>query len=339
LPILKGHSQASIGAICGRNRGRAEEMAVKFGIPSVYTDYADMIQEENLDAVVIAVPDDLHYPITMAALDAGLHVLCEKPMAFTLEQASQMLAKAEAMRVKHMVYFTWRWVPYFRLLHRLVSQGYIGRCYDAHFYYVGGYARGGEYQWKWDQQHGLGVLGDLGAHMIDQALLTVGEIARVHASLSVRVPKTHPEGKVFEAANDSATLTVQFKNGATGTIFTSAAVEAGDGPQRITLYGEKGTLDVVSNMNAWTVRGLQGKESEFQDIPIPDEFMRGSDPEPSFNQILQTFMVQSIGTRLFIDSIIADQPVTPGFYEGMKVQEVIEAAFESDRSGCWVDVS
>lgn len=49
-------------------------------------------------------------------------------------------------------------------------------------------------------------------------------------------------------------------------------------------------------------------------------------------------MVQSIGTRLFIDSILADQPVTPGFYEGMKVQEVIEAAFESDRSGCWVDV-
>jgi predicted dehydrogenase len=144
---------------------------------------------------------------------------------------------------------------------------------------------------------------------------------------------------VFAAANDSATLTVQFANGATGTIFTSAAVEAGYGPQRITLYGENGTLEVVSNMNAWTVRGLQGKETEFQDIPIPEEFMRGSDPEPSFNQIVQTFMVQSIGTRLFIDSIIADQPVTPGFYEGMKVQEVIEAAFESDRSGCWVDVS
>ena len=92
-------------------------------------------------------------------------------------------------------------------------------------------------------------------------------------------------------------------------------------------------------MNAWTVRGLQGKETEFQDIPIPEEFMRGSDPEPSLNQIVQTFMVQSIGTRLFIDSILADQPVTPGFYDGMKVQEVIEAALESDRSGCWVDVS
>ena len=202
LTALNSHSQATVSAICGRNRDRAEELAAKFGILSVYTDYEEMIRLANLDAIVIAVPDDLHYPITMATLDAGLHVLCEKPMAFTLEQARQMLAKAEAMRVKHMVYFTWRWAPYFRLLHRLVSQGYIGRCYDAHFYYVGGYARGGEYQWKWDQQHGLGVLGDLGSHMIDQALFTVGEIARVHASLSVRVPKAHPDGNAYEAAND-----------------------------------------------------------------------------------------------------------------------------------------
>ena len=195
LPVFKSHSQTSISAICGRNRARAEEMAAKYGIPQVFTDYREMIVNGGLDAVVTAVPDDLHYPIAMAAMDAGLHVLGEKPMAHDLEQARKMLAKAEAARVKNMVLYTWRWAPYFRTLHHYVSQGYVGKIFDAHFSFVSDYARSGQYGWRTDQEHGLGALGDFGSHMIDLARLAVGEIARVQASLSVLVSKPHPEGK------------------------------------------------------------------------------------------------------------------------------------------------
>jgi predicted dehydrogenase len=341
LPVLKNHSQASISAICGRNQMRAEEMAGKYGIPNVFTNYQEMIERGNLDAIVIAVPDDLHFPIAIAALDAGLHVLCEKPLAFNLDQARQMLAKAEAKQVKHMTFFTWRWAPYFRTLHRLVSEGYIGRIFDAQFSYVGGYARGAGYQWKWDQEHGLGVLGDLGSHMIDLARLTVGEIARVQANLAVRVQKPAGDVTKFNHANDSASLTVQFANGASGTIFASAAAELGNRgqEQRVILYGEDGTLEVMTEGNQYVVRGIKNKETEFHDLPVPAEFLAGCDRDASvWDQIDKIFLELSVGPRLFIDSILDDKAVSPGFYDGVKAQEVIEAAFESDRSGCWVNV-
>ena len=278
LPVLKGHAQVSLSAICGRNRDRAGEMAAKYAIPAVYTDYEEMFRLGNLDAVVIAVPDDLHYTIAMAAMEAGLHVLGEKPMAFNLEQARKMCAKAEAARVKHMIFFTYRWVPYIRALERLLSQGTIGRVLDVQFTYIGDYARGAEYQWKWDRQHGLGVLGDLGSHLIDMARLTVGEIARVQASLNVRIPKAHPAGESYPAANDSATLALQFANGAAGTIFASAGVQLGSRGQvqRILLAGEEGTLEVTSDWTGYSLRGLRGSETEFQELPIPEEFLQGT---------------------------------------------------------------
>lgn len=77
LPALKSHPQANLTAICGRNRDRAEEMAQKYAIPQVFTDYQALIEQAGLEALVVALPDDLHYPVTMAALDAGLHVCSE----------------------------------------------------------------------------------------------------------------------------------------------------------------------------------------------------------------------------------------------------------------------
>ena len=96
LPSLTSHSQAVVAAIAGRGREAAEAMAGKFGIPLIYADYRQMIDEANLDAIVISAPDDLHYDIAMYALDAGLHVLCEKPLALTGAQAKAMYEKAEA---------------------------------------------------------------------------------------------------------------------------------------------------------------------------------------------------------------------------------------------------
>ena len=340
-PRFKNHPGANVCAVCGRNRARAEELAQKYAIPQVFTDYREMIQTAELDAVVAAVPDYLHYPITMAALEARLHVICEKPMALNLAQAREMLAKAEAAQVRHMVMFTYRWAPVIRALERLLSQGYIGRCYDAHFAYIGGYAREGLYQWKWDGQYGLGGLGDLGAHVIDMARLLVGEITSVYANLATCIPKPHPDGSVYTPANDSATLLVQYANGATGTIFVSAAAAMGNRgqEQRITLYGQDGTLEMVTDFNHRVLRGLHGSATKFEELPIPTEFLGGAQPDESiFDQLEMVYMNLSAGPRLFIDSILAGQPIEPSFYDGVKTQEVIEASFESKRSGRRVEV-
>src|SRR4051794_17341878 len=105
LPSLTSHPQADVAAIAGRGREAAGAMAGKYHIAQVYSDYRQMIDQVRLDAVVISIPDNLHYEVAMAALDAGLHVLCEKPLALNAAQAKAMYKKAEGKGVRHMTYF------------------------------------------------------------------------------------------------------------------------------------------------------------------------------------------------------------------------------------------
>ncbi len=94
LPILKCHPHAELVAVCGQNRERVEQLAQKYSVAHAFTGYREMIEKAGLHALVVSTPDDLHYPITMAALDAGLHVLCEKMLALDAAQARDMYEKA-----------------------------------------------------------------------------------------------------------------------------------------------------------------------------------------------------------------------------------------------------
>ncbi len=169
LGALSAHPRAAMVALCGRNRERAQEVAGKYGIAEVFTDYREMYERAGLDAVIVSSPDDLHYAMTMDALDAGLHVLCEKPMALTLADAQAMLARAEAAGVKHMVNFSWRTIPAYRYMRELIGEGYIGRPYQCALSFVMGLGRGGQYMWRFDRQRANGVLGDSGSHLADLA--------------------------------------------------------------------------------------------------------------------------------------------------------------------------
>lgn len=160
LPTLSSHPQAQLTAVCGRNRDRAAEIAEKHHIPLVFTDYREMMRQGGLDAMIISAPDDLHHPMTMAALEAGLHVLCEKPLAMNASQAREMFEAARAKGVKHMVLFTYRWLPHIRYAYDLIQEGFVGRPYQAHFHFVGGYARSSTYAWRFDRTRANGILGD-----------------------------------------------------------------------------------------------------------------------------------------------------------------------------------
>lgn len=338
LPLLQNHSQAKTAAICGRNRDRAEEMAQKYDIPNVYTDYRELIEKADLHAVVIAVPDDLHYPMTMDALDAGLHVLCEKPLACNADQAREMLEKAERAGVKHMTNFTYRWMPFYRHMQQLVSDGYVGTPYHCHIRYLGGYGREAYYQWKWDRRRANGILGDMGSHMIDLARWCIGDIVEVSGRLSTFVQRPGKGDQPLDPANDSALLTLQFENGAVGVIQVSAVAHVGNRwqEQHVILHGEGGTLEVdVDFSQGYTVRAARHDEGELQTLVTPDSLLAGADVNASFmDQFTGIFRTQSVGTRLFVDAIMKDLPLSPSFYDGLKAQEVVDAAIASDEQGC-----
>jgi predicted dehydrogenase len=337
LPTLKADARVDLVAICGRNRERAQEMASKYGIPKVFTSYQDMLTPDMLHAVVVAAPDDEHCKMTMAALDAGLHVLCEKPLALNADDAKAMYDKAEAKGLKHMTFFTWRWMPQHRYMHDLIEQGVLGRVYHCEFTFLMGGGRDQQYQWRFDPLRAKGVLGDLGSHMFDLARYLVGDIASVNARLASFVKH---EG-IKDSANDSAVVLTQFANGAQG-MFQLSSVARVDDPfleLRVALHGEAASLVAELKPGGTPKLQLAKGDELLQSVTVPAQYLEGLDVKEDFvTQFLSMFARQSIGSRLFVEAVLGNKAVTPSFYEGWKAQQVIDAAVASHESNQWVSV-
>ena len=331
LPIFAGYERAQLSAICGRNRERADEMAAKYKISQVYTDYREMIAQGGLDAVVVITSDDTHYEIVMAALDAGLHVLCDKPIALNVSDAKAMYEKAEAVHVKHMVMYTWYWIPAFQRLKELVDQGYIGKVYGGSFSWLAGFGRSPGYQWRYDAERSNGVVADVGSHLFQFARLLLGDVKAVSAQLGYDIKRESGDGRILKPANDSAFVTLEF---ASGTLLqTQISATAGkldnEWERNFILYGERGTLSASAGFKEGFSVHLRGWQESSDDKV----------DEQSDVDFLELFQNKSVGPRQFIDSILDDRQIYPGLYEGYKVQQVIDAALESHRSGCRVTIA
>ncbi len=342
VPSLMSHPSAHVVGVSGRNETRATEVARKFGDAKVFTDYRQLINSGGLDAVIIASPDDLHYEMTMAAIDAGLHVLCEKPLACNAAQAREMHQRAEAAGLKHMVLFTWRWQPHWRYLKHLLESGFIGRCYHAEFQFLGSFALDSGYKWRFDGERANGVTGDLGSHMIDFARWYLGDVARVVADLPTFVDQSATATPPPTPANDVGLLTLELVGGARAQILVSAVSQLGDEVVRISvaLHGEAGSIEVrhtFFGVEAGVVfRGVGEGEPSFTNLEIPARFLEGGvDPR----QLFDPYLKQSAGPRSFVDAILTDSPATPGFDVGVHVQEVVDAALRSSAEKRWVSLA
>ncbi len=341
-PSLMSHPAARVVAVCGRNATRASEVAEEFGGAKVFTDYRQLIASGELDAVVVAAPDDLHYEMTMAAIDAGLHVLCEKPLAGNASRAREMLKRVEAARLKHMVLFTWRWQPHWRYVKHLIESGFIGRCYHAEFQFLGDFALGSEYKWRFDGRRSNGITGDLGSHMIDFARWYLGEARRVTADLPTFIDQSATANPSPTPVNDVGLVTLEFAGGARAQIRVSAVSRLGDEGVRIvaSFHGEAGTLEVrhtYFGVDAGAViRGVRKDEPSFARLEVPAQFLEGGvNPQ----QLFDPYVKQSAGPRAFVDAILADTPPSPGFDVGVRVQEVVDAALRSNAEKRWVSLA
>ncbi len=336
LTNLKSERRADVTAICGRNRQRAAELAAKHDIPLVFTDYREMLAKAPMDAVLVAVPDDLHFAVVMAALDAGLHVLCEKPLANDSSQARAMVEKAEASGRKQMVFFTWHWFAHYQQLQRLLLDGYVGQLRHCSLRYLSSHGCDPQYNWRWDGRRSNGVLGDLGSHLVHFAHLYVGEITGICANLHACVERRDEEGSPIPPSNDSALLALEFANGAHGTLQVSAVAHVANHffEQQITLCGDAGAIHAEFSLAGSSLRGVRCDATEFTDF--------GSfkfSPDDNFGGIFDVFRTEPVGHRLFIDAVLEDKPLSPNFYEGLRVQRVLDAALTSHRERRWVTLA
>jgi predicted dehydrogenase len=327
LAGLLNHPQAEVVAICGRNAERAHVLAARHGIAGVFTDYRQMIADAGLDALIVATPDDLHFPITMAALDAGLHVLCEKPLAPAAGEARAMYERAQAAGAVHLTMFTYRWLPPYRYLRRLIDSGYLGRLTGCEMEWLSDYGSRTEYNWRFDAARGNGVLGDLGSHFFDLACWYLGPIAAVRAEISTARERLGPSGAPIAPANDDATVALEFASGARGSLRLSAVTYLAEGGfrQRVRIQGEEGALEVELSLVKAEVRGRHGGQPSHV-LPIPDEFWQGGEP-------FDALRTQPAGARLLVDAIRSGSRPRPSFYEGWMAQEAVDAALLSTQTG------
>lgn len=340
LPALSNHPLADVrGIVGGTRREHTREFAARWNVPGAYDTLDELLAAEPLDALVILSPNVHHFPYAMAAIERGLHVLCEKPLAMTSGEARLMAEAAERAGVITMVPFTYRFMPVNRYLKELVDEGFIGQPYHLNLRYYTGYGRSGEYSWRFDVgEAGSGVTGDLGSHWAYLARWFYGEIEAVTAVLGRIVPRApRPDGRPFEAAEDSAMILLEFANGATGNLHVSAvAHEPGPFGQRhhAELHGSGGSLHAVTDWDTvQRVEGCRADEAATHELPIPDRLFGNARRDTIGNTYKDTFRRQDNMARGFVTAIAAGTPASPDFRDGLAVQRVLEAANRSAREG------
>ena len=145
VPALHAHPGADLVAVCGRDRTRTQAFADVNQIANVFTDVEAMYASGTIDAVVISTVNKTHHVLTLSALDHGLHVLCEKPLAMNPAEADEMAARASETGLTCMVPFTYRFMPTSQYVKRLVDDRYVGVPYLLNLRYYTGFAREGDY--------------------------------------------------------------------------------------------------------------------------------------------------------------------------------------------------
>lgn len=343
LPALKKHPDAQVTAVCGRDYKRLQEFAARWEIPCIYTDYRQMIHSGAVDAVIVASVTNSHYPITMSALDAGLHVLCDKPLAQNAAQAHEMADFARERGVKTMVPFTYRYMPTTRYIKQLIDDGYIGKPYHLNMRYYTGYGRNAEYAWRFDADvSGAGVIGDLGSHWLDMARWLYGSITALSCYCDTLVERPeHPKGFDYTRAEDTAVLTLKFASGAHGVLHVSTVAHEDNAfgqNHHMEFHGSEGTL--YHHIDWDTIQEVRG--SRTGDTPhtldVPDDIWQGARRDTVHHTYKDVFRENDHMTRAFISAIVNDTDCGPDFTEGARVQELVDAALESARTGCWVTV-
>ncbi len=340
LPALAKHPLADVRGIVGGSRPEhTREVAAKWAIPSAYDSLDALLGAETLDALLVLTPNANHYELVMTALEKGLHVLCEKPLALSARQAREMAEAAERAGVITMVPFTYRFMPVNRYLKELVDGGFIGRPHHLDLRYYTGYGMSGAYAWRFDTgEAGGGVSGDLGSHWAYLARWFLGEIDAVTAVFTHTVPRApRPDGAPFEPADDSAMILLEFENGATGSLHVSSlAYEPGPFGQRheADLHGSGGTLHAMTDwVRTQRVEGCRVGEDEMRELPIPDHVWGNARRDTVHNTYRDTFREQDHMTRGFVSAIAGGVPASPDFSDGLAVQRVLEAADRSARDG------
>jgi predicted dehydrogenase len=335
---LQGYQEeprAKVVALAGLDTDRCQSLATKFDIPRIYRDYRELLEQDDVDAVSVAVPNNLHAPVAIAAFEAGKHVLIEKPLARNTEEAERMVAAAKKHGKILAVAFQRRTRHDVQLVREQIESGAFGRIYYAKAFWMRRSGIPGWGSWFTSREAaGGGPLIDLGVHVLDMAMYVMGNPKVVAVSANTyaeigpqgkgnwpgRQQRFVPDGHTGYEVEDLATAFIRLEGGATLLLETSWAsfTEMKD-DFGIQVYGSNGGARIFSENYALTE--TLDVYSGFGDTTM--------DSKPRL--VAREGHAQIING--FVDGILDGKPVSPDGIEGLDRVRLIDAIYTSAALG------
>lgn len=324
--------ELQLKVICGRNRDKLQTAAAQWGWDEVETDWQAVVNSKDIDAIDIAVPNALHAPIAVAAAEAGKMVLCEKPLAVSLQEAKNMAHAGR--RVPNLVWFNYRRLPAVIFAKQLLEEGRLGQIFHYRALYLNqsGNDPSKAHAWRYQRsQAGTGATGDLLSHLIDLALYLNGPITELNA-----MTHTFASGRDVD---DAALLAVRFTNGSIGSFEVSRYGVGFQNRNTFEINGSKGMLrfsldemnrlDFFDATEASNLQGMRTIPTTGPNHPYWQNFWRPGHPIGYEHPFIAT-------TADFLNACAREEPFHVNFDDAVVVQRVLDAVERSAGSGNWV---
>ncbi len=324
-------------AVAARREARARETAAQFGVPNATGDWRELVSAPEVDVVSIASPHALHSEMAVAALEAGKHVLCEKPTAVNAAEARAMREAARASSATAMIAHEFRWAPQRSYVRRLLDQRYIG---DFRFVRgsleVGPRRQPSTLRPAPDPDLGRrgGFLWGLGSHYLDAFRHWFGEIVAVQSIMRAEFPERADASgaPVATQTDDTFAVLMEFENGGWGMFSGTSAAPFGQGAQ-IEVFGSEGSLSTPQPLPGFNpppdgkVYGAKFGDETRTELPMPADLVPFDD-ERDHRLLPFRLMV-----RDFVHGIRNGTSPTPNFEDGYRIQQVLDAVVESSETG------
>ena len=341
IPGFLNCKGARIVAIASRHREHAASVAQEFGIEHVANDWRELVARDDVDLVSVVTPPATHMEITLAALDRGKAVLCEKPMAMDAAEAKRMTERAREAGVLALIDHELRFLSSRRKMRAMLHSGAIGTVRHCNYVFRSDY-RGvlGTWDWWSDAAMGGGTLGAIGSHAVDSfRWLLDAEISEVCCVLSTHVAERPDKtsGTMRPVtSDDTVRMLLRFvesplTKGATGAASLSV-VESGKLQNRLEVYGSSGALKVEETGELWHSPAGSGS---WRPVPVDQDSIASGMREGSWSRGFTAF------SAAIVAALSEERQTVEGaatFEDGYRAQLVLDAARASNKSGCWAPV-
>lgn len=354
IPSYLACENVEVVAACDVSDAALQAVKDTYGVEWLFNDYQQLLDVDGLDIVSVCTSNDMHHPVVMAAIEKGLDIYCEKPLALTHAEAVEMHQAAEAAGIKTGVNFSHRRTPGAMLAKEIIDTGALGEItYISAIYSAGrkGYAEG---QGTWRnmvEKAGFGGLGDMGSHMLDMMLWWFGcgvdGVASQMCTYVTDRTSRYTGEPMKVTTEDQGTVLLSYGNGAMGYLLGGYIFTGRGYDQRVEVYGSEGGL-------------MYDQKRPYElDVCLPDEIVAryhvlrdGGTSQAPYTTILVPERLQGAieteGRRParrtvlmdWVDAYRAGGPISgvPTFAEGMRVQEILEGIRRANGSRCWISL-